>query len=666
MESSRSRDEWLFVLGLSAAVVALYWTSLDNGFVFDDARLADGSIFGVYGSLQDLRPRWLSYGSFVWVQQLLGENWTAQRLLNVALHLVTVFATYRLLRVLLEHTQLPPQVAGGTDAEASRLLALRVGVALFALNPVAVYAVAYLVQRSIVMATMFVALACLCFVLALTTRRVAWLVPALVCYLLAVLSKEHAVGAIALAVPLYVFVRRPPARRIAIVAAAAGAVLAAAGAALYQVYGGIIGTVFDETSRAYVTQLEQLSPGVGERLHLLSVVNQATLFFRYGFLWFVPIVTQMSIDLRPAFPLSPWTWPHVAGALGYAAVVIVGAWLVLRRSDALGLLGLCLLFPALMFATEFATVWVQDPFVLYRSYLWALPLPALVALPLMGLKRGALLPLGFVLAGGFAALSFERLESLQDAQSAWTDAAAKLDLKAPANAVGRWRPLLNLGSEHLERGAYDSALRNFAQAESLGEPLGSARYSMGVTLQQMRQHERALAEFALAEAKGFTEAALYYHRGESQFALGRFADAHASFGVALTKPQVEVAERETRLRHAEAAVASGQYDAAITQYRRLIEADPRRTRYQVGLAMAYVGKRDLAAARAILDPLIERQPDAQAYYARALALYFAGDATASRQDLELALRAEPANPQFRALRERLETAPLPSGAASKP
>jgi tetratricopeptide (TPR) repeat protein len=666
MQSSRNRGEWLFVVGLSLVVVALYWTTLDNGLVFDDARLGDGSIFGVYGNLQDLRPRWLSYGSFVWVQQLLGENWTAQRLVNVALHLVTVLATYRLLRILLEHTQLPVQAAVGSDAEASRILALRIGVALFALNPVAVYAVAYLVQRSIVMATMFVALACLCFVLALTARRTAWLAAALVFYILAVLSKEHAVGAIALAVPLYVFLRRPPARQIAVVAAVAGAVLGGVGIALFQAYGDVVGTVFDETSRAYAKQLEQVSPGVGERLHLLSGVNQAVRFFHYGFLWFVPVVTQMSIDLRPPFPLSPWGWPQAAGALGYVAVLVVGAWLVLRRSDAFGLLGLCLLFPALMFATEFATVWIQDPFVLYRSYLWALPLPALVALPLMGLKRGVLLPLGFVLAGGFAALSFERLQSLQDAQSAWADAAAKLDLKAPANAVGRWRPLLNLGSEHLERGAYDSALRNFAQAESLGEPLGSARYSMGVTLQQMRQHERALAEFALAEAKGFTEAALYYHRGESQFALGRFADAYASFGVALTKPQVEVAERETRLRHAEAAVASGQYDAAIAEYRRLVEADPRRTRYQVGLAMAYVGKRDLAAARAILDPLIERQPDAQAYYARALALYFAGDTTASRKDLELALRAEPANPQFRALRERLEPAPVASGAAARP
>ena len=36
------------------------------------------------------------------------------------------------------------------------------------------------------------------------------------------------------------------------------------------------------------------------------------------------------------------------------------------------------LLPALLFVTEFATVWVQDPFVLYRGYLWAIGIPGLV------------------------------------------------------------------------------------------------------------------------------------------------------------------------------------------------------------------------------------------------------------------------------------------------
>ena len=665
MKSKADIGLLLYVGGLTLAVLALYWTSLGNGLVFDDERLRDGTIFGQYGRLTEFRARLLSYGSFVWVQALAGEGWVAQRLVNVALHLCTAFAVYRLLHLLLERTEFPAAERAAAHFEVSRTLALRIGVALFALNPVAVYAVAYLVQRSVVMAALFVALGCLCFVHALIAQRRVWFGAALACYVLAVLSKEHAVTAIALAVPLYVFVRRPSPRRVLAVAAGAAAVLAAAAAVLYQGYGAIIGTVFDETSRAYVQQLEQLSPGIGGRLYLLSIVNQATRFFQYGLNWFLPVVTEMSIDIRPEFPLSVWGWPQSAAALAYVAVLVGSAWLVVRRSDVPGFAGLCVLIPALLFVSEFATVWVQDPFVLYRSYLWALTMPALVALPLVGLKRNVLLAIGTILAGVFAVLAFERLLSLRDAQSAWDDAARKVDLTAPVNAVGRWRPMLNLGTEYLDKGFNETALRYFSQAEALGEPLGTARFNMGLSLQQMKQHERALEDFARAEAKGFTEGALYYHRGESQFALGQYAQAFASFGAALDKPQVEVAARHTRLRRAEMAVAINALDTAIADYRWLIEGEPGNVRYLVGLSMAHVGKRDIAAARAILDPLIEKQPGGPAYFARALAFYFAGDPAASRRDLEMALRAEPGNLQYRALREQLD-AERGASAATKP
>ncbi len=647
----------LYVGGLSLAVLLLYWASFGNALIFDDARLADGTVFGQYGGLTELKARLLSYGSFVWVQALFGESWPVQRFVNVVLHLATVFAVYRLLSLLMERTEFPPEESRKPDFAVSRTLALRIGVALFALNPVAVYAVAYLIQRSVVMAALFVALGCLAFVRALTGGGKAWFVVALACYVAAVLSKEHAVTAMLLAVPLYVFVRRPPARQVAAVAAAALAILVAAAAALHGAYGGIIGTVFDETSRAYVAQLEQLSPGIGERLYGLSIANQATRFFHYGWFWFIPDVTRMAIDLRPAFPLAFWGWPQTAGAIGYLALLAGSAWLVLRRSDVAGLAGLAILFPALLFATEFATVWVQDPFVLYRSYLWALTMPLVVALPLVGVKRNVQLAIGVVLAGVFAGLAFERLLSLRDAQTAWADAAEKVDLAAPANAVGRWRPWLNLGAEFMEKGGYETALRHFTQAESLGEPLGSASFNKGVAQQQLRQHQAALDSFAGAERKGFTEPALYYHRGESLFALGRFADAYASLGTALAKPQDERAERITRLRRAEAAVAVKQYDTAIADYTQLIAAEPGNTRYQVGLAMAHIGRQDFGAARAILDPLIQNKPSGPAFFARALLGYFAGDAAAARRDVEMALRAEPANPQYRALRDRLDSEP---------
>lgn len=643
----------LYALALAAGIAVLYTFGINNQLVFDDGRLTDGTIFGEYGSLLQLKSRLLSYGSFVWIQDILGEGWWKQRIFNMGLHIATALALYALVLQLLQRTQWEDDTRNAPDFPSSLRAAARVGVALWAFNPVAVYAVAYLIQRSILMASLFVALACLSFVRALIGGQVRWHGLAIVCYVLAVAAKEHAVTAILLVVPLYVFVQRPSLQRVLRMAGISAAVMAGMGALLYSRYGSIVGTVFDETSRAYAVQLEQQQPGISKQLYSLSIINQASLFFRYGLLWFLPYVGWMSIDIRPAFPLTFWGW-HLVGALAWVSTLAVGVWLVLRRSDIWGLVGLCLLMPCLLFLTEFTTVWLQDPFVLYRSYLWALPIPVLLALPLVGVSNKAVYAISLMVVVLFAALSFDRISSLQTPATTWTDASEKIDRQAPANAVGRWRPLINLGAEAQEQGNYSEALRLFSQAEALGEPLGSARFNMGVSLQQLKQHPQALENFAQAEAKGFTEAALYYQRGESQYALGRFGDAFASFTQSLQRPQAPEAEQFTQVRQAEAAIASQNFDAAIAAYRALIQKAPENQRYQVGLSMALVGKKDYAPAMDILNAAIAKRPTGQAYYGRALTYFYQGNRIASAQDLEQAIRAEPGNPIYRNLQKQLD------------
>ena len=653
----------LYALALSAGLAALYSFGISNQLVFDDGRLTDGTVFGQYGNLLQLKSRMLSYGSFVWIQDILGEGWWKQRIFNMGLHIATALTLHAFVLQLLQRTQWGEGSRESPAFPASLRAAAGLGVALWAFNPVAVYAVAYLIQRSILMATLLVALACWGFVRGLLSGQARWHVLAIACYVLAVAAKEHAVTAILLAVPLFIFVQRPGLQRVIRVAGASALVLAAMGAVLYSRYGSIVGSVFDETSRAFAAQLEQQQPGVGQQLYPLSIINQASLFFRYGLLWLLPYVGWMSIDIRPTFPLTFWSW-HLLGAAAWIGTLVLGAWLVIRRSDVWGLIGLCLLIPCLLFLTEFTTVWLQDPFVLYRSYLWAIPIPALLALPLVGNSHKTLYALGLLVVALFAALSFERISSLQTPAIAWLDASDKIDRQAPVNAVGRWRPLINLGTETQEQGNYTEAFRLFSQAEALGEPLGSARFNMGVSLQQLKQHPQALDNFAQAETKGFKEAALYYQRGESQYSTGRYKEAFDSFTQALQLPQVPEAEEFTRLRQAEAAVASQNFDAAVASFTALIQKNPDRQRYMVGLSMALVGKKDYAAAMDILNAAITQRPTGPAFYARALAYFYQGNRTASAQDLELAMKAEPDNPIYRNLQQQL-AAPL-AKATAKP
>ena len=137
---------WAFVFSaiVLVAVLGIYLPGLHNELLFDDQRLVEGTIFEGYGSLLAFKQRMLSYGSFVWVQEVFGTGWWKQRLVNIALHLATVAALYALLRELLARVRFPSEFEASGYFEDSRTAALRMGVALFAVHPVAVYAVGYL------------------------------------------------------------------------------------------------------------------------------------------------------------------------------------------------------------------------------------------------------------------------------------------------------------------------------------------------------------------------------------------------------------------------------------------------------------------------------------------------------------------------------------------
>lgn len=652
----------LFCVAVLLAVLGIYLPGLDNELIFDDLRLTEGTIFGHYGGLLDFKQRMLSYGSFVWVDALIGPGWWKQRLINIALHLGTVAGLYALLQDLLVNTRFPEEFEAQQHFGKSRTAALQVGVALFAVNPMAVYAVAYLIQRSIVMATLFAVLACWFFVRGLLTQKTYWFVLAVLSYIAAVMSKEHAALVVAMAIPLHHYLRRPAWKTMALVSGVAMVVLAGVTAVFLGLYENVLGKLFDPRSIDFAKQLETLSPGITQRLYPLSILNEAALFFAYGFLWFIPNILWMSLDLRPAFPLSFTALPHLLGAIGYVVLVCVAAWVLWRKQGALRLVALCLFFPLLLFATEFATVWVQDPFVLYRSYLWAIGIPGLIAVALTGFKPRTIYVLGLTASILFCLLALERVLSLKTDYSAWSDAAEKIDREAPANAVGRWRPYLNLGAYHLDRGSLEQALKEFATAEAMGALDGSARFNTGVVLQKQNKHAEALAVFAEAEKRGSTEHSLYYHRGESYFALGNFVLAYQNLTQSLDAlaktartPDTSKLQEAVQMRRAEAAIGAQQYDAAISDFTALLQTNPKSPRLLLGLGMAQVGKGDTRSALALFDALIASAPSAAAFYGRAMAHHTAGQQANSLKDLDQAIALDPRNPRYPQVRAMVAT-----------
>jgi len=635
----------VFGLVLCISVFALYSLGLANQLVFDDVQLK-GNIAQNYGSLFPVQPRTLSYGSFNWVRLIFGESIGVQRAVNVVLHLCVCWSIYRLFALLVPFAM---SEGGGErigSLTKSQAAALRLGVFLYAVNPVAVYAVGYLVQRSIVMATLFSVMACWAFVRAVISQKIAWYLLALGLYLLAVLSKEHAFLLPIVGAPIFMFLRRPTWRVVAVYGVPLLFLTGLGFLLILQFYPNLIGRVFDRESIELVGQLEKLRSGISDRIYPLSVFNEAALFFYYVFLWFLPFPGLLSIDMHPPFPLSFGSLPHLFGAVAYLTLLGVAVFATVSQNAARRFTGMCTLIAMLLYLTEFSTVWVQDPFVLYRSYLWMFPIPGLVAVVLSSFSPQALYKLMVVSVVVLCGASADRILSLRDSRSVWTDVVEKSPFPGEASAVGRGRAYVNRGMDYLGRGELEYALRDFRSGQQLGEIGGRAWFAIGQTEQAMGRHEDALRSFDRAAASGYSGNLLAFHRGQSQFALGQFPAAESSYANAISQPLDPVPEKQAYTHIAEIYMRSNRFAEAVDAYRKLISGSPSDSRLIVGLGLAQLGAKDAGDAHKTFSDLLLVKFDPLAFYGRALANYQLGKKDAALSDIGRAIQLDSGNPTY--------------------
>lgn len=642
--SSWTRFAWLAIVIAGLAVI--YLPGLANQPVFDDAYFTDGAIAKRYASIE-ATPRMLSYGSFLWLESIVGEGLWKQRLFNIALHLAVVMALWGFYREILRSVAAPPPEPGERALGYHESAALGFAIGFFALNPVAVYAVAYLIQRSIVMATLFVVCGLWLFARALRERRRWMHAAAIACYALALFSKETAVFAPLAALPVYILVARPSRRRLAVLLAVAAALLALAAVALWKPLSVYLAAPFDQFARAYLSQLAALDPDAPRQALALSIENEMWLFFGYGARWLLPVGDWMSISMRPSFPVKWLSFPQVLGIVGYVGVLVGGTWLLLRSRDWRALLGCCLLIAALLFGTELITVWVQDPFVLYRSYLWGIAIPGLVLLLVHGTSPRALLVVGLVVGLLLSWQATERVLSLATPETAWTDAIAKLP-KDP-RAVGRWFPYLNRGAYYVDRDQFDLAMRDFETSSALGDT-GIGAFNLGSLLTAKGRPQQALAMFDKAQKEGYDLHDLPFQRALAYAALGRPEDAFRYFSITMEFVQPSPTREVALLGLGRAAVQIGKADEAIKALDTLLLREPRNNEARYLLAMAHVTQGRHEKALQVLEPADE---GGAIHYARAVAYHGLNRKREAQQEIEAAIRIGPVNPALHQWQARI-------------
>ncbi len=517
------------VLLLIVAAGLVYLPFLGNPFIFDDENFTTASFIEHYGQHWfGYELRWLPNASLVWTYNHFDAVLThAYRLTSLILHSAVAITLYYFLKELIWNA-----VPGSEDNKRVAQGALFAAL-IFTIHPVMVYAAGYVIQRSILMATLFVLLMQWSYMRGIVSGQKRWLLLAVVAYFLAGFSKEHSVLApVLLLAETFLLRASLHASRKALWFTWIGFCLI--GLQIILLAKGVIGTLYEGDAASIFKQQELVASG--QKLYVLSVITQAGLFFKYLLLWLVPNPAWMSIDMREHFISSYADWQSWLGVTGFVAYGVAGFWMLTRKGF-WGLAGLAIISPWIMFIPELASVRVQEIFVLYRSYLWLPGLMILIPLIFIKLsdKKNSLVMIFVIMSLIFVPLSWNRLWVFSNNYLLWNDAAKLLKNenetlavriyynRAVAEAgIGMWPEAKNdyertiagwdkenavlrhdLGVTYLNLGRYADAMTQFDKAITLEPKYPKAYFDRGFTLKRMGQDEKASQQMSISCGQGY-------------------------------------------------------------------------------------------------------------------------------------------------------------------
>ena len=618
----------VFISLLFIAVSVLYGHSVHYPFVFDDVPFFTEANLHQYGtSIFHFDLRWLAYASFGWTYALFGMDIAPLRWGNILLHALTASLMFLFFQRMITLASVNTQAAGFT----AFLLAL-----IFAIHPVAVYGVAYLVERSIIMATLFSVATLWCYLEGISREHgKRWLAAAVVCYFFAVFSKEHSVMLPVVAVLLSIWQGtslREMVRRYWGVYAG----FALVGIFIILRSKGVLGAPYETYAQVMLAQMSESRGGVmPEHVYALSVISQASLYFKYLLLWLVPMPNWLAIDLRQHFPDHVFAFPELLGFIAFLIYLVV-AFYWLRKGGQRGLIGYALLAPGLLFFTELATVRLQEPFVLYRSYLWFSSLPLLIV-GLLGVLDSRVKQMSMlVLCAILATLAWGQIAKFENAITLWTDAVEK---NPDISRTGAERPYNNLGYALMQAHQMANAETSLMQAYKINPNAEGVNFNLGVIRMLQGRSDDAFAYYdkAIEVKTDYREPIL--NRGYLKFQLGRAADSIVDYDRAIA---LQPAAADGYLNRGLSYAALGQIDNALADLTTAINLAPTNAQGYLNRGIVYARQQQTTLALADMNHAVSLAPkSAEAYYNRGYLTLISGQRDDAARDLKMALQLNP-------------------------
>lgn len=610
-------NRWFYLVSLSTLYLILglnYGFSLDDPRYFDSRYMLTTSILDGWAnnvtfleSLGHLRyiGRWVHWGLY----QLFGLETNVFRLLNLCLHAFNGTVLYFLVLSLF------------SLKNRARWIAFMVTFT-FVMNPAALYAVHYVIQTYLLLATSFSLLAIYLFWTGLKKNAVWYGYGASFCYYLAVMSKEQAILLPIILVGLFYGVKNWSWQRhkrwigpFLLMVITALMVFLTAQHMLAKPYEPNA----KQTIEAIQSHTVKTNPETAlqeKNLYPQSVINQTGFFFRYLYLWMVPDVRYMSLSTPLPFYRQLWGWPQSAYFGLFILYGILG-FLLLRRRGFVGLVGWSFLFPFISFFPELSTVRFHENFFLYRSYLW---MPgffiAFAYWFLRGFEKGVFgrFVSGFIILACFQVAAVQhRLQPFENRISQWQDVVDKIDLDdklVPAS----YQALGNLAAAYGDERQFDQSIRYYKLAGELNPDFDKAWFGIGASLMFKGDLEASIPYFKKAIKVNPLYKDAYFLLGRVYEGLGRVEEASYQYELA-THLLAEKWEEESLQSLGDTSLKLKKYSKAIKAYSKVLKKFPENIDARHNLAVAYTHSGQAKEAIEQFNLVLAVKPKhAKAYY----------------------------------------------------
>ncbi|OVE82387.1 hypothetical protein BVY03_01035, partial [bacterium K02(2017)] len=327
-----------------------------------------------------------------------------------------------------------------------------------------------------------------------------------------------------------------------------------------------------------------------ENIYFLSIINQASLYFKYFILFIIPITKWMSIDIHLSFPQEWHHFPEFFGFIAFLCIPLFCFLLLKNKNLELKFVCLGLIGPWLFFATEMAAARIMEPFVIYRSYLWL----AFFIFSILSLYKLLKFKLTWVvlllLCTLQVSMAKERLNTFESLVSVWRDAVEKID---DDKVPGSYRPYNSLGYSLLLEGESKEAFLQLEKSIAIQPDYHMSHFNMAWGLEKIGKLEEAAEYYktAIAKQKNYTDAHL--NLGAILIQLGKYNEAFNHLKIA---EQLDPTSEKTLNNLGGLYSKLEKWNLALDYYNKVLKLNPSYAITYNNIGLAYLGLKKYKAA----------------------------------------------------------------------